>query len=63
MFASQQSKTNDDITKLETLLGQLNKLDKTQWSGYNNINLNLRTDRKEVSYQIETALCLTNETH
>ena len=39
MSNSQQSKINDKITKLGTLVGQLNKIDQTQWSGQNNINI------------------------
>ena len=41
MSNSQQSKINDEITILGTLVGQLNKMDKIQWSGQNNINMEL----------------------
>ena len=63
MSNSQQSKINDEITKLGTLVGQLNKMDQTQWSGQNNINMELLKDRKEFSHRIETALCSAIETH
>ena len=57
MSNSQQSKINVEISKLGSLVGQLNKLDQTQWSGQNNINMELLKDREEFSHRIETALC------
>ena len=63
MSNSQQAKINDEITKLGTLVGQLNKIDQTQWSGQNNINLELLKDCEEFSHRIETALCSASETH
>ena len=59
---SQQSKINDEITKLGTLVGQLNKMDQTQWRGQNKINMELLKDREEFSHRIETALCSASET-
>ena len=63
MSNSQQSKINDEITKLGSLVGQLNKMDQTQWNGQNNINMELLKDREEFSHLIETALCSASETH
>ena len=63
MSNSQQSKINDEITRLGTLVSQLNKIDQTQWSGLNNINMELLKDREEFSHRIETALCSASETH
>ena len=63
MSTSQQSKIKEEITKLGTLVGQLNKMDQTQWSGQNNINMELLKDREEFSYRIETAFCSASETH
>ena len=57
MSNSQQPKINDKITQLETLVGQLNKMVQTQWSGQNNINMELLIDSEEFSHRIETALC------
>ena len=63
MSNSQQPKINDKITQLETLVGQLNKMVQTQWSGQNNINMELLIDSEEFSHRIETALCSASETH
>ena len=63
MSNSQHSKINDEIRKLGTLVGQLNKMDQTQWNGQNNINMELLKDREEFSHLIETALCSASETH
>ena len=63
MSNSQQAKINDEITELGTLVGQLSKMDQTQWSGQNNINFELLKDREEFSHRIKTALCSASETH
>ena len=63
MYNSQQSKINDEITKLVTLVCQLNIINQTQCSSQNNINLDLLQDREEFSHRIETALCSADETH
>ena len=46
MSNSQKAKINDKVTYLGTV-GQLNNIDQTQWSGQNNINLELLKERKE----------------
>ena len=38
-------------------------MDQTQWSGQNNINMELLKDCEEFSHRIETALCSASETH
>ena len=43
MSNSQQSIINDQITKFETLVGQLNKMDQTQWT-IQNKNMELLKD-------------------
>ena len=36
-------------------------MDKTQWIGQHNINMELQKDRTEFSYRIETAICSASE--
>ena len=63
MSSTQQANINDEITKLGALVGQLSKRDQSQWSGQNNINMELLKDREEFSQQFEKALCAASKTH
>ena len=53
MSNAQQSKINEEVAKLSTLVGELSNTDQNQWSNQNNINLEFLKDREEFVIKIE----------
>ena len=63
MSNSQQSKINEEVAKLSTLVGELSKSDQNQWSNQQNINLEFLKDREDFVQRIEETLCSASATH
>ena len=63
MSSVQQSKINEEVAKLSTLVGELSNTDQTQWSNQQNINLEFLKDREDFVQRIEETLCSASTTH
>ena len=56
MFGAQQSKINEEVFKLSTLVGELCKTNQNKWNNENNINLELLKDREDFVQRIKKTL-------
>ena len=63
MSGALQSKINEEVAKLSTLVGELSKTDQNQWNHQNNINLEFLKDREDFVQRIEETLCAASATH
>ena len=60
---AQQSKINEEVAKLSTLVGELSKTDQNQWNNQNNIHLEFLKDSEDFVQRIEETLCSASATH
>ena len=63
MSSAQQSKINEEVAKLSTLVGELSNVDQNQWSNQKNINMEFLKDREDFVQRIEETLCSASATH
>ena len=63
MAGEQQSKINEKVAKLSTLVCELSKTDQNQWNNQNNINLEFLKDHEDFVQRIQETLCSASATH
>ena len=63
MSGVQQSKINEEVVKLSTLVGELSTTDQNQWSNQKNINLVFLKDREDFVHRREEPMLSKRDTH